>query len=806
MKRLFTLSALTSCLLVAGGLGLASCNDELDFASQDAVLSDEFADDLTHGWNLFVWNADTLEMCSIPLNTKLPVVVKSKNSNLSYEQVLDSKGRPVLRPHFTCVTRRSETLQSDQLHLYVEGHPEMGEKVVNLFLHPNIENVTRADDKPKDIEASARKRAYQIFQYGVNYADNLGVLGSYPWFEFNEEQQKKYILVNTVNNVPSIYEEHILESLNQDLTQWDFGFSFGAAFPISAGFLTGKLNGSFNLDITESDASATRSQYLHGVRTEYAANVTVHWPDLIYKDENTGLPLYFAYLKPAFKDALNNPDSKQYKQYNYDPTKDKDEMGGIFRLLNDYGVVYPIQAALGGRYKFDVKREEQIEEHSFSWSIAASAKLTKSALSLGKLDTLKTDNVSSLKLMSLIKLQELRNNVSQGKGKEFSLNVSYSNNSLHTLNKIQQDMSYEYLGGKTGDDPSKWELDRQNPDQWVVVDFKRAANTLSMPMISIEEFFQDKTSERAKLVQKALKLRNFPIPGAKRSTRADDDEKTEYCSNLYYRYQDSLRGVLNTDDSRMVLADLVYVRTAKTKEWEPMQFAGHDGKVRTYYPVRANIFSPESGDVNYRLNTDGWAYAKWNDVWSFLPWSSGSPHNKYNHAWYYALDYEDQCEGVLEIQFLKQDEHPGWWRNPKGVRDDDGNTQDTDPNTWVALKLGNGMKTPYEDKIKAIGFYAYSGKKKGYVFGASPLWNDLPTNAEEDDAETKVFKELWQKEYDKGNHTSRRFANYGYDVFQGTTFQLVWSKEPLTPIRSYYKVVGVDDNVEAFKNVLPLHP
>lgn len=794
MKRLFTMSALTSVVLVAGGLGLASCSDELNIeangASQDAA--DILYDDLTCGWNLLIWNADTLQRCNIPLNTKLPVVVKSKNSNLSYEQVLDSKGRSVLCPHFTSVADKPDDLQSDRLHITVEGHPELGEKEVCLFIHPYIATDTRAAaDLSKDDKILLR--AEKAFKHGYNYGTGGAHMCANAIFDFGD-QMSKYVDINDVIGVGGHYEEHTVDSIVQNRTQFSASANFAATLPTA----TGLISPSIGFNRTEDKNTIDNMHYLVGTQIERAAYITLFWNKLLSLDPNTNLPLYFRYLDQEFVDALNNPGSPQYQKYN--PDKGVTEMQGIFKLLQDYGSFLPIQATLGGRSTFTVKRTEKMTEYSLASEVSIAAEWSKKKFGFQNLiDDANAAGYDGVKLFALTQLENARKSALSAKQKEeISSGLKFGTTESSKRSLINQDISFDYEGGKIGSSPTEWKLDTSNPAEWVIVDIKGdEENPVSTPIIGIETFFKDPNSERCQLVKKALEIKAYP----KYPDEPMENNNVIY-TNAFYHYRDSVNGMVNIEKRRMVLADVLMVAIDDLKkDWEPLEFEGPDKKVRTYYPLRANVFSPNAKDVNYVLRTDKQDYI---DAFWLGTFGGKDTELDKQHCWYYALDYEDQCPGIVDIRFLKDDEYPEYYRNKKCAYSDDGTEAGygADERYKVAMRLAP-EGTPYEYKIKSFGLVAIEGPQGGNVFASSPMWNDLPRYPTE--SQKKAYQDAWFIEYIQMHLTLRQFYDFRFDIKQKTKFWLIWSCEPLTPIRSYKKKDPNATYTESFREALPDH-
>lgn len=798
MKRLFTLSALTSAVLAMGGLGLASCNDDLDFAEtakQKPAWQSQDLDPIC-GYNLMLWNVDTLQLCNIPLNTELPLEVKSKNSRLSYEVDKDESGRPVIRPHLSGVMQTTDQLMSDQLHITVKGHPEMGEKVVNLFVHPAYEPDTRA---PKDMSMDERilARAKKALSYGINYGKGLARTVDTEIFDFKNDFGL-YARVQDVQDVQGTYTEHTVHSKTDDMVSWELGVNASATFPAKAGWMT--ISPSFRLKSEHTDRDV--DEHVVGTRIERAANVTIQWPDLLEVDTTTNLPKYNAYLKNSFNDALNNPASERYQKY-LPQDEHETPLHGIFRLMQTYGSFYPIQVVLGGRGVFTYNRHEHVTEDNFDFEIDLAAEWAKS-----NKDSLPSGQDGQA-LMGLVELAKYRSSKNKPSAKG---SFHYGRDKKHIVENMTKDITFEYEGGKLNDVNSTlgWTLDRTNPEEWVIVDFKKANTTNPELMIFIDYFITDKQSPRCQLVREAMKMIKFypnkeQLPDMKNSSTRADNEDDSYVINTtpFYYYLDSIEGLLNSKKPGLVLADVTVVSSdGRDDPWKPIEMMGPDEKLRTYYPLRANYFSPVRSDINYAVHLDDDVFLK--DLFRYTnPFQLLfiEPKTKKDLV-YYALDYDDECTGVVDIQFFEPGKEPrDYWTNPKGDYTNAGCRDTGSPSQKLYIKRGD-KDTKYEDKIKAVGLYSFDGEQSGHVFASSPLWYELPKNCSQ--SERDEFDQKWKEQIDVNhNITNDEGHRVGWAVRQNCHWKMVWSREPLRTIRSYYKMDEEWDSADYFQKVLP---
>lgn len=399
-------------------------------------------------------------------------------------------------------------------------------------------------------------------------------------------------------------------------------------------------------------------------------------------------------LDSTVNDALNNPGSPVYQ--NYPDTKD-----GIFRLLDHYGAHVITKAAFGGTYIWMYGRKENAYEHSIGHDASAHAMFK------GTSGTPATDWVQLYQ-----KIHSSPYISANGVGSDYDYNYEEASGAVE---------STVVTGGDANTDIDTWEknFNSESPSKWVIVSYKTLDDD-NEGMIPLYEFVCDTNSSRYNAIKKYW---------------------TSYFESKYSA----------KEEQTLVLADFMMKKggSQNHEHGDPKSFVavGPEGKKLIYFPMMANgnfLFADSDGGMVY---TEQQGYAAETNQDHFV---SGDTKN--THYWYYALAYDNECNGITDIAFDNGD-HSGYTRRGDHANDGVGGLID---NNYVLIKTGSSS-TPTSDKIKAVGLYNHSNKDKTCSPNKWRIW------ATSGGAEMKLpfenadnirkFDEYWEPQ-DNDKHTS----------------------------------------------------
>lgn len=418
------------------------------------------------------------------------------------------------------------------------------------------------------------------------------------------------------------------------------------------------ISGTVNFGMSGSVATSYDYEYYYNYFTVGRSEIQVRM-NLFELSENNQRPdtMLLLLIDDKFVDQLKNanPDTFNYEQF-----------------LTEWGTDVVTQATFGGYCLYYYGRKENTYETSLDIDASAEMKVSHPS-SEGKdwIDVYK-DNHSPYF--------------------SSSVDLTYMNSKYRSASDTQS--NYICLGGNmTNDDADKW-LDsfntNENSQNWALISYRtKASSSLADSDSNWNLYPIDQMGKNLLDMFVAYNLNKLTHRDSlvmNRMTHLIDSLSTERIKFI------EKNANAMTDRTKLVVADFKMINGSNGhKKGEPTSKVLEDpretGKYRIYYPIMANKYNHYSKDEGYALETTQNAYY------------NGALDNQ-DHYWYYALGHEDDCEGIVDVQFL--DKTPEFYVR-RGDSSDPGGLVVT--NNYVCVRyFDKGVHDPSQ-KITAIGLY-----------------------------------------------------------------------------------------------------
>ena len=672
-KRLLFFSA--TCLAM-----VASCTDDTETVapSGTAVSDVKMSDKLTRGVNVFI--SDNIGCDTIYLDTKQDVTLSyNEESGIVFQQVRDEQG-------YTCLIPDVREANKSAVDEVLITTPDNRSKSVTVILRHSTPSATRATAiVNRGIDALAR---------GIPACSVDGVTDLFM-FDRNMLAQDNLVEDNTLGRTTEVKEYHET-SLEKFTKKFSLDFGINASYPIKSVLVGLKVNYNYN----ESSAHEREREYYMKVTKAIMGRFKLNKGAAEDKHEDLGM-IY--YMNNVLNNILNNnKDNNEYK-------RDKD---GIYRLLDDYGIMYADRVLLGGTASMIFSRDMNMHQNSISWDlkVALSAKkFVQSQAANAQQDHWEGgDNghdvhLSEAAFESLLKALTLKDNAeakdAENKKLELSFGIGCSEDEYTKVTKAKLDVSLR--GGNIGSSKTYegW-IPSEDPNKWIVVardDQGQTTNTRFYDILS--------------LVKKGI-----PVD-------VDDSVPDAECSyaqlikRYYDQYIEDHTPKDNTSKAPFIIADFLMLSpgsaNANIKDYlssnggdshtgafpKPFIMTSPDGVDRIYYPIMMNNQDTNISEDNF---FPGYALDTGND--SFLV-----KHHTKSHLWYYAIDRADQCPGIADIKV--DFDCPGNGYIQRGSNSDDG-IVGCYRTVYVWAKFGDEKdRNKYEIK-KSKSASKYNGKER----------------------------------------------------------------------------------------------
>lgn len=624
-KRLLFFSA--TCLAM-----VASCTDDTETVapSGTAVSDAKMSDKLTRGVNVFI--SDNIGCDTIYLDTKQDVTLSyNEESGIVFQQVRDEQGYTCLIPD----VREANMSAVDEVLITT---PDNQSKNVTVILRHNNASSTRATAREnRGIEALAR---------GIPACSVDGVSDLYM-FDRNMLAQDKLVVENTLSRNTEVKEYHET-SIEKFTSKFSVDFGISGSIPIKA-VLVG-LNINFNYN--ESSAHEREREYYMKVSKAFMAKYKLNKGDAEDKHKDLGM-IY--YMNNVLNNILNN--NKDNKEY---PRNKK----GIYRLLDDYGIMYADRVLLGGTASMIFSRDMNMNQHSISWDLKVALSLQEFVKSQAA--GVDNQNIDAATFKALAEALTLKDNAANKQAEKTKLDVSFGIGcSAEDYTKVTKSkLNVSLRGGNIGSSTTYngW-IPSEDPDKWIVVARDDQGQTTDTRFYDI------------------LSLVKEGIP-----VDVDDNVPDAECSyaqlikRYYDQYIEDHTPKDNTSKAPFVIADFLMLSTGtkntNIKDYlssdgadshtgafpKPFIMTSPDGVDRIYYPIMMNNQDTNISEDNFH---PGYALDTGND--SFLV-----KNHDNCHYWYYAIDRADQCPGIVDIEVVEDGVNPGFGYVQRGSNSDDG--------------------------------------------------------------------------------------------------------------------------------------
>lgn len=757
------MNKLLKIMLVVGCITLCSCSDE-EFES---VVQNPTMDSDLKSTTQFtpsycnIWDINSLDERIIQLESDAPVKAYDTSGIFNFEQRSQADGTSVLVAKLKSGAKLGDGL-IDEVIISSKADEEQFQVVTLIIRDDEPLAGTRAVD-PKVLNERVAKyfsRAYQLWS-DIGYSTDNSVL------------KPSLLIADSVMNVESASESFYYQttgsSIDETTTAHSYNFGLGGSGPLGGKMAGWMLGGTLNGSVSKSQKNRDEFEYILGTKEIRAASARLHTD----KMQKRG---YLYYIDNTLNDVLNNKTSQLYKKYGNDTT-------GIYNLLDEYGSYIPTGGTLGAAFNYLFYRKRVVSEYSIEWQLAATVELSRKAKDPSKptVDTIALEKCNKYaELLTALNQMGIKPQIGQQAGEEgqgaANLNANFGTKHSYA-NYIESTEAHHVLhtiGGNSrelpGNDYSKF-IATDDPEKWAIVNYFFQSNGIQQKAKFIPLFELCKEDSRRAALITAL----TPIY----------DEKLDVTISPYIATRHS-NLVTSPVKNPIILADFQpYYQDFGTRthaevkgQPKPIVMQGPDGKYRTYYPLMANPLIFEGTGAGYAFNPYRFQY-------------TGASKVNTNMLFYYALDYADQCNGILHIGCYARGDAPGGWIERGHA---------TDLNTtgsytkYIYIEQGKVGKNDHE---KITGVAVYAEKQNGIngpwaseyprigPMSFAPSLSDMPiasTGGTEfarpwRKEEVEYFQKYWSPV--KYNSSYKKVRVYNPKTYQPQVWWLETTKVPL---------------------------
>lgn len=504
------------------------------------------------------------------------------------------------------------------------------------------------------------------------------------------------------------------ETFKSTMESWSFnvGMSWsGIGIGNRPWSMSGAINFGMNSSVATSDDYEYYMNLLKVERAEMKLN-TSEFESMAKKPEKA--KNLFGYIANGFIDDIFEAPNQSFDYKSF---------------YNKWGTDIIQQGTVGGYNIYLYGREENTYEHSIGVDASLSLKGSKNASTTGKewLDIY------------------LMNNSPYIKG---DLDFSYKNDNYFKASRSQSVM--KTVGGNPVSDNNaeQWIKGFENiddNDKWQLISYRRPSDAAAVQKDSvwllypIENMIENIVTAYENIFAGHMSsLDSAIVYNARANLKTLIDNKQAYVN--YYTTKPEAK-------SRLVLCDLMMkYNKERRKSGQPEPFVAADPrnptKYRTYYPMMANKHMNNSSMQGKAIDT--------NDNYFVTAVHNGS------HYWYYTMAHEDDCDGIVGIEFSEKPD------NYYVLRGDDARTGTGGlliKKRRVCIKYFDPMYDETNSKITAFGIY---DEKQNQII-ASTGGAELSLSANQ--SETERWTTFWDSTESK-NRTSVHFYAFGGAEFR----------------------------------------
>lgn len=744
MKNLLKIMAVLGCI------ALFSCSDE-EFES---VVQNPLVDADSKSTAQFtpsycnIWDIHSLDGRIMRLDSDTPVKAYDTSGIFNFEQRSQADGTSVLMAKLKSGAKLGDGL-IDNVIISSRANEEQFQ-VVTLIIRDNEPLAgTRAVDPTamKNRVAEYFSRAYQLW-------GDVGYTPAKPALKPSLLIADSLLLIESAGE--SKYFQTSGSSIDETTTAHSYNFGLGGSGPIGMGPLKGfMLGGTLSGKVSKKQRDRDEFEYILGTKEFRAASANLH-------TDRMKVHGYLYYVDDVLNEVLNNKSSELYRQYSNDTT-------GIYNLLDAYGSYIATGGTLGASFNYLFYRKRVVSDYSIEWQLAATLDLKKKAeaaqaagqkLSSDSIKKLAAINgyADLLTALSKVGITPVIGNATEGssgtEASNFNANFGTEHSYANYMESTEAHHVLHTFGGNSNELPQgdygKF-VATDDPAKWAIINYNFQSNGIQQKakFIPLYEFCKE-DSRRAALI-KAL----TPQPDSVLGITISPYFATRHCDM-----------VSSPKKNRIVVADFQpYYQDFGTKNHthvpgqpKPIVMQGPDGKYRTYYPLMANPLIYEGADAGYAFNPHSYQY------------TSHMATINTNMLFYYALDYADQCAGILDIGCYEEGHQPKGWIKRGHATDKD--TKGSFPK-YIYVKLAD-IATDENQKITGIGVYAE--KQNG------------------------IFNGPWASEYAQFGIITLAPSLFDMPIAStgGTEFARPWHRKEVEYFQDYWPAVKYDSNESYF--------
>lgn len=625
--------ALIGISVILAAIAFTSCTSNNDnpvgeIDKPDVVVED--VKDILNGRLIFPVNVENLKESRLPVSTlkqvDLEVVKAAEGYSFEIEENEDGKYIvPVLRKEQT------QTFETGIVKVTPKEAPEKARHVFFVFYKKDAAEV-----------ANARTRAASDgMELMGNYSNVIGS-GTYRWAEVGNvvssvfDYNKLYALAKENTNILKA-SQHVQtdmielagEDTEKTMVTWSANVGVSWKQPVTKKLthvdvevpngennqtvrklqrvdrpVPKAVSGSVNLGINGMTEKLSNHEWYLNLLLVKTRIISMDMNRYEYKDDDT---------KPDFKTLASFINPQFVEDLQADTLKFQPE-----RFFDSWGTDVITQGTFGGVNIYLYGRSENSYENSIG--VDGTFSLTWS-----------TPNVPNDRGMQFLEIFKMKNSPYL----KFDAGGTYQQDNYEAATR-----SFKYLktvGGNTALDPVAWESGMQSSqDTWQIISYRTSTavevSDSTCCLYPIEQVAQDIAAGYFVALSDEAEPTEADYAAVQRVLT---NSETLYDAKAAYMEK---HGLPKYERKRMVVADFMM----KTDDDDrvkglPKTFIGedprHPGTYRVYYPMMATKF--EENYPGYAIETSCGTY------------NSGADTN--DHYWYYALDTEDNCDGLIDV-------------------------------------------------------------------------------------------------------------------------------------------------------------
>lgn len=693
-KKTIQMAFLSSCALA---LPFSSCNSD-DPEPPNSDNPTDFSSDLLGGTMIFCVDYADMAELRCPVNASEPVSFEVLNDapfSLESEEIdgvsymVPISHSAIMDPVNVVVARATGTETGDK-------------RTFVLIVRNTTETAAEAARRTADRNSSPSKRLLEVYGEflgkGTLCFNQIGnTTRSILMYNTLPLDDENLLMAQGLDRV-DMYEVEG-ETFKSTMESWSFdvGLSMGGIGKVGLGNKW-SLSGSFNFGMEGSLATSDDYEYYMNLlkveRAEMKLNMTSF--ESMTKANAKKASQFLGYVAPQFiEDIFASTDSINTQTF-----------------FNQWGTDMIYQGLVGGYNVYLYGREENTYDHTLGVDVGVKLKGSKTSDPTGRTwyDIYKSKNSPYI-------------------GGEF--NFGYSSEEYFKASKAQSLM--RTVGGNPVSDnnAAKWIEGFEDVDEnmkWQLISYRRHSDEAAVQKDDVWLLYPTESMAMNVVISLETILKDVELSDADRAILANAKANVHRLADNKGAY---IQRYLTQPKpkTRLVLCDIMMKNNNnRRKSGDPKPFVAPDPrnptKYRTYYPMMANKYF-DSGRSSAKQR--GRAIDTNDDC--FLASGHGS-----SHYWYYCLAHEDDCDGIVDIQFYS-DSHD--YYVPRGSKASDHSGLCNYPRRVCVRYFDAGAGHKPEMKITAFGIWDEYDKHIIATTGGS----ELRMSATE--SEFNIWKNFW---------------------------------------------------------------